>query len=100
MQPRQAVRGEPRLVRAAGGRLLLHPLPVADFPNGHVAFVQRSPWAGGAVPFAIHATFQRYNLEGKRARFRRVLSVLPQPPCAPSLLPPLHLSLPSPDVPL
>lgn len=71
----QALPGEPRLLAAGGEggdpQVLLHPLPSLLFSNGHVAFVQRSPFQPGRpAPFAIHATFQRYNLEGKRARFR------------------------------
>lgn len=32
------------LTWAANDSLRLHPLPVALFPSGHVAFVQRLPW--------------------------------------------------------
>ena len=42
------------------GALRLHPLPVALFPSGHVAFVQRLPWrwAAGAscrAQWGVHA---------------------------------------------
>lgn len=61
---------EDRLTYAAAFDVKLHPLPSMLFANGHVAFIQRNPFRNGAEPYAIHATFQRYNLEGKRSRLR------------------------------
>lgn len=66
----QALPPEHRLRYAAEFDLKLHPLPSLLFANGHVAFVQRSPFENGSHPYAIHATFQRFNLQGKRSRFR------------------------------
>ncbi|KAL4425654.1 hypothetical protein ABPG75_009670 [Micractinium tetrahymenae] len=57
-------------VLAFNRTLLLHTLPVVLFSNGHVAFVQRTPWRLGLAPIVIHATFQRHNLVGKKARMR------------------------------
>ncbi len=36
-----------RVILLWNGRVQVHPLPVALFPGGHVAFVQRSPWRCG-----------------------------------------------------
>jgi hypothetical protein len=64
---------------APNDTLRLHPLPVARFSSGHVAFVQRLPWRHGIDPFVVHATFQRYAVAmhqaGKRARFRQAVAV-------------------------
>ena len=35
---------DPRTILLRSQTLRLHPLPVLQFPSGHVAFVQRLPW--------------------------------------------------------
>ncbi|KAL4437974.1 hypothetical protein ABPG77_004195 [Micractinium sp. CCAP 211/92] len=59
-----------RTTRALNGTLLLQALPVVLFSNGHVAYVQRTPWRLGVAPIVVHATFQRNGLPGKVARMR------------------------------
>ncbi|PRW57844.1 glycosyltransferase family 77 [Chlorella sorokiniana] len=63
-----------RVILLWNSQVKVHPLPVALFPGGHVAFVQRSPWRHKQQPYVVHATFQRYptdySLYGKRGRFR------------------------------
>lgn len=34
----------PRILMLLDNTLRMHPLPVLQFPSGHVAFVQRLPW--------------------------------------------------------
>ena len=45
-------------------------LPAILFPGGKAFFDYRLHAKYGTHPYAIHATFQRYNNPGKRARFR------------------------------
>ena len=61
---------DPRAIQVANETLKVHPVPVILWSNGHVAFIQRTPWQLGVVPFVIHTTFQRFGREGKRGRLR------------------------------
>lgn len=46
------------------------PLPVLVAANGHTMFIQRLHDKHKVVPYVVHATFQRHELNGKIARFR------------------------------
>ena len=61
---------DPRVILVANDTLKVHPVPVILWGNGYVAFIQRTPWQLGVVPFVIHTTFQRFGREGKRGRLR------------------------------
>ncbi|KAI3429416.1 hypothetical protein D9Q98_005511 [Chlorella vulgaris] len=61
---------EPRVIWVCSRTLSLQALPVALFPGGHVAFVQRAPWKLGVEPIVIHLTYQRWWNGGKRSRMR------------------------------
>jgi hypothetical protein len=61
-------------------------LPTVVFPGGKTLFEYHLPEKYGTHPYAIHATFQRYNNPGKRSRFREVGALF--------LLDPLLLLLP------
>jgi len=69
-----------RTFPAAGGSLKLATLPVAEFSNGHVYFVQRAPQAMQVAPFVVHATFQLGGTPGKRNRMREHHMWLADPP--------------------
>jgi hypothetical protein len=45
-------------------------LSSALFPGGKTLYDYHLPEKYGTHPYAIHATYQRYNNHGKRARFR------------------------------
>lgn len=45
-------------------------LSPAEFCNGHVYFVQKTPQRQGSKVYSIHNTFQYYFGAGKIARFR------------------------------
>lgn len=54
-------------------------LPGMLFPGGKAYFDYRLHAKYGTHPYAIHATFQRYNNAGKRSRFREAGVPLPLP---------------------
>ena len=43
-------------------------------------FYSHLPQKYGIQPFVVHATFQRYNNNGKRSRFREAMAYLLDPP--------------------
>ena len=47
-------------------------LPTVHFPSGKTLFDYHLPSKYGSAPYAVHATFQRYNNAGKRSRFREL----------------------------
>eukprot|EP00850_Spirogloea_muscicola_P016610 SM000136S00156 [mRNA] locus=s136:73403:75618:+ [translate_table: standard] len=59
-----------RIFWTFGKRLRLGVLPVAQFCNGHVYFVQRIPQRERIQPFVVHNTFQFHFAPGKTHRFR------------------------------
>lgn len=61
---------DPRAILIFNRTLRTQALPVSLFTNGHVAFVQRTPWLCGISPIVIHVTFQRWAGAGKKARLR------------------------------
>jgi hypothetical protein len=57
------------------------------FPGGKVYFDYRLHDKYGTHPYAIHATYQRYNNPGKRSRFREAGTDPPAYPAAPLACP-------------
>lgn len=55
-------------------------LPVAEFCNGHVFFVQQLHVRNSIAPYVVHNTFQFYYGPGKVARFRHFGLWLLDPP--------------------
>jgi hypothetical protein len=43
-------------------------------------FYSHLPEKYGLTPYAVHATFQRYNNNGKQARFREAMAYVVDPP--------------------
>ena len=71
--PIRILPGSRRAFKAANGVVNAATLPVAEFANGHVYFVQRIHQATGVSPIAVHATYNPGGNPGKVMRFREEL---------------------------
>lgn len=79
--PLSRVPSDPRVFYAApGDAVKLMVLPSALFAGGKTMFYSHLPQKYGTEPYVVHATFQRYNNNGKRARFRESHAYLLDPP--------------------
>lgn len=71
-----------RIIWTYNATVRLAILPVAQFCNGHVFFVQKLHALYNTQPYVVHNTFQFYYGPGKVARFRQAgLWLLDPPEC-------------------